>query len=55
MFRIQFDTENEAFYDQPREEIARILADVTAKVRAGKLEGKILDENGNTIGEWKWS
>lgn len=51
MFTLRIDTDNAAFGDNPRGEIARILRHV-----AGKLEGfdhgQIGDHNGNTVGEW---
>ena len=54
MFTLKFDTDNSAFDDAPREEIARILKEAAEKVIYGENDGKILDENGNTIGKWKW-
>lgn len=55
MFRIKFETDNGAFDHAPREEVARILEDITAKARAGQYSGKIHDANGNTVGEWSWT
>jgi hypothetical protein len=55
MFKLKFETDNGAFDNAPREEVARILEEITAKVRAGTYSGKIMDGNGNTVGEWSWS
>ena len=50
--KIEFDTNNAAFQDYGADEIARILARISEKVQYGFVEGKIIDINGNQIGEW---
>lgn len=55
MFKLKFETDNCAFEDAPREEVARVMEEIVAKVRAGIYSDKIMDCNGNTVGEWSWS
>jgi hypothetical protein len=54
MVKISFETDNAAFdgISRKRREVARILEDVAYKVACGKTEGKVMDINGNSIGEW---
>lgn len=57
MFKLQFDTDNDAFAENPGEEIERILHDVASKAHTvafpgGDFSGRIFDENGNGIGSW---
>jgi len=58
MFRLEFDTDNDAFTypsDAPAvPEIVRILDNVAWFVDSGRESGKIKDINGNTIGSWEW-
>jgi hypothetical protein len=56
MFTLSFDTDNAAFEDDPRPEIAHILRELADKV--WQWEGytkhqNIRDINGNVIGTWK--
>ncbi len=39
--------------DERREEQARIVREVLAKMAQGRTEGKLIDYNGNTVGTWK--
>lgn len=50
---IKFNTSGQAFEDYGNEEIERILEEIIVKVKNGRTEGKILDVNGNSIGEWE--
>lgn len=51
MFRIEIDTANDAFADQPATELARILREIAERVEAGDLpEFPVRDANGNTVG-----
>lgn len=45
---------NAAFDDAPGVEIARILREVSGKVRDGIRYFSILDVNGNTVGNFEW-
>lgn len=50
---IKFNTSGQAFEDYGNEEVKRILEEIIVKVKNGRTEGKILDVNGNSIGEWE--
>lgn len=52
MFKLQFDTANDAFDPNAYEEIARILRDIVERVEREDNCGTIRDCNGNTIGNW---
>lgn len=51
--KVTFKTENAAFEDNKEAEIARILCKVARQVESGSTSGKVLDINGNTIGEYE--
>jgi hypothetical protein len=51
-FKIEFDTDNAAFDGQWAPETARILRNIADKIENGKASGKVLDENGNTVGQF---
>lgn len=51
--KIEFNTSGAAFDDYGDMEVERILEEIVVKVKGGRTEGKILDINGNTIGEWE--
>ncbi len=52
MFRLEIETDNAAFEDNYREEVARILEDTARKLRDGREGGYCYDINGNRIGEF---
>ena len=61
MLKIEFKTDGAAFCDPYTEEhneyweaveIDRILANIALKIEEGQMFGKILDINGNLVGEW---
>ena len=54
MFKIEFKTGGAAF-DEPYKasEIKRILKEITEKVECGYTSGKVIDINGNCVGEWE--
>ena len=53
MFRLEFDTDNAAFRDGLAVgAIVRILQTTKEKVVLGQTSGKVVDVNGNTIGDW---
>ena len=56
MFKIEFKTGGAAF-DEPYKasEIKRILEEIAVKVECGYYSGKIIDINGNNVGEWELS
>ena len=53
MFNLEFETDNAAFAEHDRAEIATILNLLAVKIFKGSdTEGPIRDSNGNTIGRW---
>jgi hypothetical protein len=50
--RIEFDTDNAAFEDNPIGEIKAILARVAQLVANGVDEAPVYDTNGNRVGFW---
>ena len=59
MFRLEFETENEAFSDgRAGYEIARILHKIAAENAdrdyCGVGPAAILDGNGNRVDQWEW-
>lgn len=62
MFRIEIETGNAAFADQPGEELASILTEVAERMRDGlgyapdaSFDGRVLDSNGNHVGTWQYT
>jgi len=50
---IKFDTDNAAFDgDYIGYEIARILGDIAEKINGGRIDGVVIDINGNMVGGW---
>jgi len=50
--RVEFKTNNSAF-ECFEDEIARILCSIARKIESGSTSGKVIDANGNSIGEWE--
>ncbi len=56
MLRIEIDTSNAAFDDNPGPELARILRTVIADIEYVVPEqGYLRDVNGNTVGEYQFT
>lgn len=59
MFTLSIDLENDAFDPDPRPELVRLLRQTALRVEANpsSLEGsgKLMDNNGNTVGSWTLS
>jgi hypothetical protein len=54
MFKLSFKTENSAFDEGfKKEEITRILNKVICQIEENVICNKIIDINGNKIGEWE--
>lgn len=53
MFRVEFETGNAAFDDDPAHECSRVLQHIRERLALGQVEGKCIDINGNTIGSWE--
>jgi len=54
MFKLKFDTDNDAFAPAPGFEIQRILKKIAQRAVDKEIGGKIMDINGNTIGDWEF-
>lgn len=54
MFILKIDTSNDAFMDDARGEIARILEKIATDIYNGKEPAKVMDINGNTCGSVEW-
>jgi len=55
MFKIEFETANEAFNDGLGDlEIARILSHLKNNILNGITEGGVYDMNGNKVGTYEW-
>lgn len=52
MFKLEIRTGNAAFSDDREEEIIRILQKVVDRMRNGSTGGRILDSNGNHVGDF---
>ena len=50
-FVLRFKTDNAAF-DEPEAECARILRAIADKLENGRVAGKCQDVNGNSVGLW---
>lgn len=54
-FKLEFETGNAIFSEDPDGEVCRILANIQVKVYAGLARDAIRDVNGNTIGKWSYT
>lgn len=54
-FILEFDADSAAFEDGNVEEVVFILHRTEAHLRNGKLDGKVMDSNGNSVGQWKFT
>ncbi len=52
MFKVEFNTDNDAFEPDSSSEISRLLRQVTDRVLDGQTEGTLADRNGNTVGRY---
>ena len=50
MFKVEIDTDNDAFADGQEQELSRILRYLADEVEAGNLERILRDSNGNRVG-----
>lgn len=53
MFTLKIKTDNDAFVDSPSTELARLLREVADDIEAGTMSAKLVDRNGNIVGEFK--
>lgn len=54
-FTLTIKTDNAAFGEHPADEIGRLLARAGQKVWDGELDGRLLDVNGNHVGDYSHS
>ena len=54
MFILAIETENSAFEDDKRGEIARILEELPDNIRKGKEPSRLVDYNGIVSGKIAW-
>jgi len=54
MFTLSFKTENDAFAEDARAEIVRLLCHAGAAIARGDDAGKLIDSNGNTVGTFNY-
>lgn len=52
MFKLTIETGNDAFADEPNEELARLLEKAAQRLRSGYVSDTLRDSNGNTVGKW---
>lgn len=54
-FNMDIESRDDAFAGFPVPEVERIIRDVADKLRDGLRDGRCVDANGNTCGEWFFS
>jgi len=52
-FELKFKMDNAIFDDYPLNECIRILGEVKVELEFGRIKGKVMDVNGNSIGTYK--
>jgi hypothetical protein len=52
-FTLTIETSNDAFQPDPEAEIARILRETARRVVNGNYAGRLIDVNGNRVGEFR--
>jgi len=52
-FKLKFNMDNAAFEDP--EEVKMILTVIGMKAAKGQTGGKVMDSNGNNVGQWEIS
>ena len=50
---LSINGDNDAFFDNPDGEYARLLELVAKMVRQGKTSGRLMDNNGNAVGKYE--
>lgn len=53
-FKVEINTDNAAFGDNPELELSRILGELAEEVLSADDEITITDVNGNTVGKATW-
>lgn len=52
-FTLNVESDNAALVEGGREELARMLGDVSADITSGMASGYLRDYNGNSVGYWE--
>lgn len=52
-FTLNIDCDNAAFGEEPEDEVVRLLHVAAMKIEGGYREGKLVDLNGNTVGDFE--
>jgi hypothetical protein len=52
-FTVTIECDNDAFSDDPADEIVRLLEDIVEWLQAGRTEGPLIDYYGNTVGHYE--
>ena len=55
MFKLEIETTNSAFDDDPSYEVSRLLDSVYRWVTEGEDSGSLFDYNGNKVGSFKFT
>lgn len=55
MFKLEIETDNDAFSEDCRGEIARILQKLVDDIYKAKEPSKLIDINGNSVGKVTWA
>ncbi len=55
MFKIEINTDNDAFAEDVGEECARLLRQVANKIEDGYTVGPLIDYNGTKVGEFRFT
>ena len=54
-FRVNIDLENNAFTSAPEKAVAKILKEIGDRIKKGYVFGKVMDVNGNSVGEFEFT
>jgi hypothetical protein len=52
MFKLEIETDNDAFHPDARLEVTSILRGLVKRIDEGETDGKLRDSNGNTVGSF---
>ena len=55
MFKLEIETTNAAFDDDPSYEVTRLLDSVYRRVTEGEYSGSLRDYNGNKVGYFRFT
>lgn len=55
MFKLEIETDNDAFQEYGEQELRRILQEIDKQLYYGITHDTVLDINGNVVGHWKYN